>query len=87
MTFEEIGAVLRAARDAAGLSQTQIARPLGMSRATVSGIENGTIKELGIRKLMALCASVGLELHAGPKRQRPTLQELREERRAAQRRA
>jgi transcriptional regulator with XRE-family HTH domain len=76
-----IGAAIAAARHAAGRSQADLARGLGMSRATISGIENGTVQEIGVRKLMSLCASLGLELIARPKGRRPTLQELRVEQR------
>lgn len=82
MTLTEIGQKLREARKARHLSQAELARPLGMSRATVSAIENGTIGEIGVRKLMALGAALGLELRLDTRRDRPTLQQLREERRA-----
>jgi HTH-type transcriptional regulator / antitoxin HipB len=51
-----------------------------MSRATISGIENGTIAEIGIRKVAALCAAVGLELAVRAQSRRPTLQALRKAR-------
>jgi HTH-type transcriptional regulator / antitoxin HipB len=54
-----------------------------MSRATISAIENGTIAEIGIRKVMALCEALGLELRVVPEKRRPTIHELREEQRAA----
>ena len=63
-------------------SQEALAPQLGMSRATISAIENGTIQEIGVRKLAALCAAIGLDIHVGPQRRRPTLQELRAEQRA-----
>ena len=78
MNLSEIGKRLWEARTAAGRSQEDIARPLGMSRATVSAIENGTVNEIGVRKLMALCAALGLELGVAA-HVRPTLQELRSE--------
>ena len=53
-----------------------------MSRATISAIENGTVAEVGIRKVMALCDALGLELNAQPQRTRPTIHELLEEQRA-----
>jgi len=79
--LDRIGETLRNARRTAGRSQAELASQLGMSRATISGIENGTINEIGVRKLLALCAALGLELIAAPKNRRPTLQELREEQR------
>ena len=87
MDFEEIGRKIREARKAVGLSQDALATSLGMSRATISGIENATVGEIGVRKLDALCAAVGLDLFVGPRRKRPTLDELRAERHADRERA
>jgi len=82
MHFKIIGTAIREARRTAGRTQADLAASLGMSRATISAIENGTIQEIGVRKLAALCAAVGLDIHVGPQRRRPTLQELRAEQRA-----
>jgi HTH-type transcriptional regulator/antitoxin HipB len=81
MNLEQIGVVLREARKASGQSQQELAKPLGMSRATISAIENGTVSEIGVRKLMALCAALGLSIHVSVPETRPTLFELREENR------
>jgi HTH-type transcriptional regulator/antitoxin HipB len=83
MDIQEIGQKLREARKSLRRTQAEVAAPLGMSRATVSAIENGTVSEIGVRKLMALCASLGLALSVAPRGRRPTLIELREEQRAA----
>lgn len=83
MTLPELGQKLRDARKARRLSQGELASSLGMSRATISAIENGTVSEIGVRKLMALATALSLELLLEPRRDRPTLQQLREERRAA----
>jgi HTH-type transcriptional regulator/antitoxin HipB len=82
MHFKTIGTAIREARRTAGRTQADLAASLGMSRATISAIENGTIQEIGVRKLAALCAAIGLDIHVGPQRRRPTLQELRAEHRA-----
>ena len=82
-TVTTIGNAIATARRAAKQSQAELAGSLGMSRATISGIENGTVQEIGVRKLIALCASIGLELTVRPKGRRPTLQELRAEQRAS----
>jgi HTH-type transcriptional regulator/antitoxin HipB len=82
MHFQIIGATIREARRTARRTQADLAASLGMSRATISAIENGTIQEIGVRKLAALCAAVGLDIHVGPQRRRPTLQDLRAEQRA-----
>ncbi len=41
---ESIGRDLRKARDAAGLTQAELAKKLKKSQAMVSGAENGTVK-------------------------------------------
>lgn len=64
----EVGAVIRAARKQRKLSQEQLSRPLGMGRSTISGIETGKINEIGMRKVMALCTSLGLEIYVGEPR-------------------
>ena len=81
MNLDEIGIALRDARKASGQSQQELAKRLGMSRATISAIENGTVSEIGVRKLMALCAALGLSIHVSVPNRRPTLFELREENR------
>ncbi len=80
MDMAEIGVAIRDARKQRNLSQAQLGDLLGMSRATISGIETGMIAEVGIRKVMALCAALGLELYVGQQHKYPTLQELRQER-------
>jgi HTH-type transcriptional regulator / antitoxin HipB len=82
MNLEDIGAALRAARKSQKRSQGELAATLGMSRATISAIENGTVSEIGIRKVFALCDALGLSLNVVAASARPTLQQLREERRA-----
>jgi len=81
MRLHDIGLQLRDARRAAKLSQAELARPMGMSRATISALEGGRCQEIGVVKLAALLDLVGLELVSGPRRQRPTVDDLREARR------
>lgn len=81
MMIYEIGPLLREARRKAGVSQSELARPLGMSRATVSAIEGGRCIEIGFAKLSALLERVGLEVTVAPRKGRPTLEDLRRERR------
>ncbi|HPE60425.1 MAG TPA: helix-turn-helix transcriptional regulator [Thiolinea sp.] len=77
MNMTEMGHTLREARRQKQLTQHELGTMLGMSRATVSGIENGTVTEIGIRKVMALCAALGLELVVSAHvPRRPTLQTL-----------
>jgi len=82
MQLSEVGLRLKAARHDSGLSQLELGRSLGMSRATISAIESGRCREIGFTKLAALLERVGLELQVGARRKRPTIDELRAERRA-----
>jgi HTH-type transcriptional regulator/antitoxin HipB len=83
MQLPELGAVLKAARKKARLSQEQLAAPLGMSRATISALESGRCEEIGFTKLAALLNIVGLELTVMSRQSRPTIDDLRNERRGA----
>ncbi|MBF0407857.1 MAG: helix-turn-helix domain-containing protein [Candidatus Riflebacteria bacterium] len=79
MNLSEIGIAIRTARKKTRMTQDELGRILGMSRATISGIETGNINEIGIRKIIALLAVLGLELFVGQKQRYPTLQQLRRE--------
>jgi HTH-type transcriptional regulator/antitoxin HipB len=81
VTLQELGPLLKSARKQAGLSQAQLAQPLGMSRATISALEGGRCEEIGIAKLAALFDLLGLDITVGPRKSRPTLDDLRAERR------
>ena len=80
MNFAETGALIREARQKTKVTQGELARRLGMSRATISKIENGTIEEIGIRKFAQLCDRLGLEISVGLRRP-PTLNEAYEQNR------
>ena len=86
MNFFETGIFVRNARKKASLTQADLARALGMSRATISQIENGVIKELGVRKLALLLDRLGLEIAVRPRRPlglHETYEKNRKERREA----
>ena len=74
MKLDEVGTIVRDARRKAGLSQAELAKRRGMSRATISQIETGSIQEIGIRKFIGLCAELGLSFAVAETR-RPTLAE------------
>ena len=73
--MEDLGKLLKQYRKKRGMTQAELAALEGMSRATVSGIENNTIIEVGARKLEKLLLAVGLRLSAEPDR-RPTTAEV-----------
>jgi hypothetical protein len=49
-----------------------------MSCATISGIQNGTVSEIGIRKVEAILNLLGHTLVIVPRSRRPTLDDLKE---------
>ncbi|MCK9265026.1 MAG: helix-turn-helix domain-containing protein [Deltaproteobacteria bacterium] len=77
--FFVIGEQIRKARKSRKITQAELAKALGMSRTTIGQIENGTIQEIGVRKLIRVLEFVGLELRVRPAGSPPTLEELREE--------
>lgn len=74
-----IGKNIRDERKRRKISQAHLAKALGMSRTTIGQIENGTVQEIGVRKLIRLLEYLGLELQTRPAGKPPTLEELREE--------
>lgn len=74
-----IGAQIKAARKLRKVSQSEMARALGMSRTTIGQIENGTVQDIGVRKLIRILEYLELELRVRPSGRPPTLDELLEE--------
>jgi transcriptional regulator with XRE-family HTH domain len=81
MDLLQIGLLFKDARKRSRRTQGELALALGMSRATLSALERGRCEELGVRKLTALLEAVGLDLVVGPRKTRPTLDDLRAEHR------
>lgn len=75
----DIGKQIRQVRKSRKLSQADLAFALGMSRTTIGQIENGSVPEVGVRKLIRLLEYLGLELRVRPAGRPPTLEDLREE--------
>jgi len=63
--LEEIGSEIRRSRRARGLTQLQLATAAHVTRTTVNQLENGLLKDLGIRKVQAILDQVGLVLKVG----------------------
>lgn len=59
------------------MSQAALAALLEMSRTTIGQIENGTVQEIGVRKLIRILEVLGLELRVRPAGRPPTLDEIR----------
>ncbi|MNU72134.1 helix-turn-helix protein [compost metagenome] len=76
--MENLGKLIRTLRKERKLSQQALAQQYGMSRATISGIENNTLSEIGLRKVEAILNGFGYELTAVPRQsKRPTLDILK----------
>lgn len=60
--FYEIATLIKETRKAKKITQAQLAKALGMSPATISNIENNSINEIGIRKILSIMHYLGLEL-------------------------
>lgn len=60
-SIAEIGAAIRSRREALGLSQARLARLVGLSRATINGLESGAT-DLGIAKVLTIMRILGLRL-------------------------
>ncbi|MDH4602434.1 MULTISPECIES: helix-turn-helix domain-containing protein [Pseudomonas syringae group] len=76
--MKNIGKTIRELRKAKRYTQGELASRLQMSRATISGIENGTVPEIGIRKVEAILNLLGHTLAVIPKSRRPTLDQLKD---------
>lgn len=55
--IQAVGLQVRRSRLQARVSQAELARLAGVSRATINGIENGTIKEIGVNRLNRVIAA------------------------------
>ena len=62
MELSEIGNRIRSERRTKGLTQARLAEEAGLSRATLNGLEKGTVRELGFHKLDAILGILGFEL-------------------------
>ncbi|OGR07914.1 MAG: transcriptional regulator [Deltaproteobacteria bacterium RIFOXYD12_FULL_50_9] len=79
----ELGQAIRQARKSKCLTQAQVAAAVGIGRVTISQMENETVQDIGIRKVIRLLEYLGLELAVRPAGAPPTLEELQKEQKQA----
>jgi transcriptional regulator with XRE-family HTH domain len=65
MNLADIGQLVHVRRTGLGLTQDQLAKMSGLSRATINQLERGSLVDLGASKLMALLEMLGFYLDAG----------------------
>ncbi len=66
MRIQELGHEVRKARQAQGLTQAQLAGAVGLSRETVNLLESGLVRDLGMRKVLAVLDQLGLAITLQP---------------------
>ena len=79
MNLFELGQVLKEARIRQRLTQSELANRTGVSLSSISGLERGSLPEIGTVKLLQLFAAVELELQPRPAGQRRTLDDVNAE--------
>ncbi|MEN3367415.1 MAG: HTH-type transcriptional regulator / antitoxin HipB [Burkholderiales bacterium] len=76
MDLIELGVKIKETRLEKAIQQEELCAHVGISRSTLSRLENGRLPELGIRKIIAVCERLDLELTLQPAHKRPTLRML-----------
>jgi transcriptional regulator with XRE-family HTH domain len=75
--LSDLGREIATARKSARLTQFELAKRAGVSRATIDLLENGRASEIGYSRLARILRVVGLELRLQPiALERPTLDDL-----------
>ena len=81
MDLEKLGLEIKRLRKEKKYSQDDLEKYSGITKRTISKIENGFIDEVGIKKVAFILDLLGYEFGIRPKGNPPTLEELQDERR------
>ncbi|MDY0328212.1 MAG: helix-turn-helix domain-containing protein [Arcobacteraceae bacterium] len=81
MTLEQLGNEIKLLRKEKKYSQDDLEQYSGITKRTISKIENGFIDEVGIKKVDVILDLLGYELSIRPKGRPKTLEELQNEQR------
>jgi transcriptional regulator with XRE-family HTH domain len=84
ITLADVADQLRAARHAAGVSQTELARRAGVARTTVARMETMARGDMSVSVLLRVLEAVGYELKAVKAGHTRTLKDALAEQRAAE---
>ncbi len=80
MKLQELGNEIRELRKDKKYSQDDLEKYSGITKRTLSKIENGFIEEVGIKKVEIILDLLGMEFSLRPKGRPRTLEELQDER-------
>lgn len=80
MHLQELGKEIQKLRKAKNWSQNDLEGYSGITKRTISKIENGFIEEVGIKKVETVLDLLGLEFALRPKGRPKTLEEWQSER-------
>ena len=78
MDFKEFGEKIASLRKSQKISQTTLSQDLGISRATLSSLENGRGVDIGFRKVLQIVDYLGYEIDIRHKSPFPSFEELRD---------
>ena len=81
MTLEELGFEIKLLRKEKQWSQDDLEKYSGITKRTISKIENGFIDEVGIKKVELILELLGYEFSLREKGRPKTLEEIQDERR------
>jgi transcriptional regulator with XRE-family HTH domain len=80
LTLEELGKQIKTLRKEKAWSQDDMEQYSGITKRTISKIENGFIDEVGIKKVEMILDLLDMEFSLRPKGRPKTLEELQDER-------
>ncbi len=73
--IQDIGSRIAILRKEHGLSQSELARQAGVSRAMISDLETGQLRDPGVRKVLMVLKALGMGIKIA-RLSPPTLDEL-----------
>jgi transcriptional regulator with XRE-family HTH domain len=80
LTLEKLGKQIKTLRKEKAWSQDDLEQYSGITKRTISKIENGFIDEVGIKKVEMILDLLDMEFSLRPKGRPKTLEELQNER-------
>ena len=78
MTLQNLGKEIQIIRKEKNWSQDDLEKYSGITKRTISKIENGFIDEVGIKKVETILDLLGVEFSLRPKGRPKTLEELQD---------